>query len=214
MLLLFSKRLESKPLEVEDRLWHLFKEQSASAQLERDLLTCRETRERLVKSFVSQTILRQPSIQQRPQKKQYLKGWETAKVKTQKAKDKEKIASRKSLLVMKRLLEAERQGRPLDSTLTVINPIPLALFDTEGEMRKGTKSGFNRYLVEKEFPETLSNQYSATRAWILEAMFMINSVPLGNCTNIEAYGEQLVGRWIKWRLAGKSHQRWQTKLEA
>lgn len=180
MLLLSSKRLESKPLEGEDRLWHLFKEESASAQSERDLLICREIGERLVKSFVSHTILWQPSIQQRPQKKQYLKGWETAKVKTQKAKDKEKIASRKSLLVMKRLLEAERQGRPLDSTLIVTNPIPLALFDTEGKMRKGPKSGFNRYLVEKEFSETLSNQYPATRAWILEGMFMTNSVPLAN----------------------------------
>jgi hypothetical protein len=64
------------------------------------------------------------------------------------------------------------------------NPISQALFDSESGMRKGPKSDFNKYLVEREFPQTLSNQYSATHAWILEGMFMINSIPLANCFDI------------------------------
>jgi hypothetical protein len=65
---------------------------------------------------------------------------------------------------MKRLLEAERKKRPFDTDLTVTKPISLALFDSAGDMRKGSKSDFNRYLVKKEFSTTLSNQYPATKA--------------------------------------------------
>jgi hypothetical protein len=104
---------------------------------------------------------------------------------------------------MKKLLEAERKGRPFDKDLTVTNPISLALFDSAGDMRKGEKSDFNRYLVEKEFPETLSNQYLATKAWIAEGMFMINSIPLANCKNVGDYANQLVSQWLKRRLNGE-----------
>lgn len=70
-------------------------------------------------------------------------------------------------------------------------------------MRKGAKSDFNRYLVEKEFTETLLNQYPATKAWIVEGMFMINSIPLANCKNVGDYASQLVSQWLKWRLNGE-----------
>jgi hypothetical protein len=204
MMLLSSKRLEGKPIDGQDQLWHLFKEEFASPQSELDLLTCRENGERLVNSYIARSILRQPSSQQQPLKKQYLRGFEPLKPKTRKAKDLEKIAAKKSLWIMKRLLEAERKGRPFDTDLTVTNPISLALFDSAGDMRKGAKSDFNRYLVEKEFPETLSNQYPATKAWIVEGMFMINSIPLANCKNVGDYASQLVIQWLKWRLNGES----------
>jgi hypothetical protein len=83
MMLLSSKRLEGKPIDGQDQLWHLFKEEFASLQSELDLLTCRETGERLVTSYIAHSILRQPSSKQQPLKKQLLKGFEPLKPKAQ-----------------------------------------------------------------------------------------------------------------------------------
>jgi hypothetical protein len=97
MMLLSSKRLQGKTIDGQDQLWHLFKEEFASPQSESDLLTCKENGERLVNSDIARIILHQPSSQQQPLKKQYLRGFEPLKPKTCKAKDLEKVAAKKSL---------------------------------------------------------------------------------------------------------------------
>lgn len=113
MLLLTSKPLLSSPIDgADDHLWHLFQEQFASPQLEKDLLTCRKMGERLARSFAAHGVLRQPSTQQRPLKKQYLRGFKPLKPKTQKAKDLEKIAARRQLLIIKNYSrQRERNNR-------------------------------------------------------------------------------------------------------
>jgi hypothetical protein len=164
MMLLESKRLRPASVQDLNNLWHLFKNEYASPKSRQDLLTCRQIGKRLAKSFVSVVILGQPSMQQRPLKKQFLRPFEPKKHKSKKAKGIKKAAARKSQWIWKNHLEAARKNQESDIAFTVTNTIPLALFDVNGYMRKSSKSDFNRHLVEKDFPKTLSNRHPITDA--------------------------------------------------
>lgn len=104
-------------------------------------------------------------------------------------------------LVMKRYIEAVRQDRPFDRTLTVTNPIAQALFTVTGDMRKGSKSLFTRHLLDNVFPNCLLNRFPRVRAIILEGQFMIQSTPLPTCNTVQDYAAQLIRKYaLSWLL--------------
>jgi hypothetical protein len=122
-----------------------------------------------------------------------------------KAKNTEHELAKWRQLYWKKVMKAELKKRPFETVVKVTNPIPEALYHPNGDMRKPVKSDYNKFLVEKVFPDCLSNQYPRTEAWVMDGMFMIQSTPLAICKDVEDHVRQTVKRWILPKLAGKCY---------
>jgi hypothetical protein len=126
--MILSSKLSLESVSGEDHLVHVFTGENASPQSKLDFLSFRKIGERLLLRFITHSILRIPSTQQRPEKKQYLQGFQTVKAKSKKAKNTEKEMAKQRQLYWKKVIEAERKKRPFETILTVTNPILEAVF--------------------------------------------------------------------------------------
>ena len=190
------------PLPEENRgLYNPFRSKLANSQQSHDMLNFRQIGQKEFLNRVEFFILKQPSVKA-PNRRQRLQTFseqqKNSKRISQLERDKQLI-----LTAMKRKIQySNKTGKPIERPGEQLSQLPLAICDHDGNPLKGQKSYMttsfeSRYKASSQ-PVLISQlPYNWTPDCILvDAMFIINTTPLGSHKTFDDYAKFLLRRHV------------------